>query len=271
MFSPVTELKTRARLLLNAVRTDTQYSIARCARISKQQGWQIPDEWTLRHALNIVAGEAGFNHWEHARQAFSATTSAQQDMGTFWYDKQAHGFTNHWFADYPEAKAQLQLHPQSYLLPYKNQFFLAEHACIAQLGLGDSISQWQALSHDLIGGYGSSAWTALCERRLKAIRDATDQTPGEDARTSGSESAEFANRVLSTFVDNGRINKIPQMRKKRLVILQWLVDQLEKERRYPEKEINSFLLQFHEDYATLRREFIACKLMAREDNVYWRC
>ena len=51
---------------------------------------------------------------------------------------------------------------------------------------------------------------------------------------------------------------------------QWLVDQLEPQRDYPETEINAFLLQFHEDYATLRREFIACKLMAREDGVYRR-
>lgn len=282
MSSPVTELKTRARLLLNALHAATPASLERATRISKQQAWPlpaIPDAWTLRHALNIVASEAGFKHWEHARSIFSGEAQASEDMGTFWYDQQAHGFTNHWFASYAEAKAQLQLHADHYLLPYKKQFFVAELPCITQLGLADSAGLWQAISHDLVAGYGSPAWLALCELRLNATRAKPDENTANDAANtattnvtdSAQKDTEFSDYVLNTFIENGRINKIPQMRKKRLVILQWLVNQLELERRYPEKEINTFLLQFHEDFATLRREFIACKLMAREDNVYWRC
>ena len=170
MLFPVTELKTRARLLLNAMHANTPASIARSTRISKQQAWPIPQLWTLRHALNIVASEAGFSHWEQARHVLSGAAQANEDMGTFWYDKRAHGFTNHWFAHYHEAKAQLQLHPDSYLLPYKNQFFVAELACITPLGLAENASLWQALSHDLVAGYGSAAWTGLCALRLKATR-----------------------------------------------------------------------------------------------------
>lgn len=270
MSSPITELKTRARLLLNALQAETPASIARSTRISKQQAWPIPataDAWTLRHALNIVASEAGFKHWEHARTIFSGAAHAGEDMGSFWHDRQAHGFTNHWFASYAQAKTQLELHTESYLLPYQKQFFVAELPCIAQLGLADSSGLWQAISHDLVAGYGSPAWLALCELRLNATR----AIPGDTDLHSAQEEVAFSAYVLNTFIENGRINKIPQMRKKRLVILQWLVSQLELKRRYPEKEINTFLLQFHEDFATLRREFIACKLMAREDNVYWRC
>lgn len=274
MSSPVTELKTRARLLLNALHAKTPASITRSTRISKQQAWPIPatpEAWSLRHALNIVASEAGFKHWEHARTIFSGAAHAGEDMGTFWYDQQAHGFTNHWFANYAEAKAQVQLHPDSYLLPYQKQFFVAELPCIMQLGLADNASLWQAIQHDLVAAYGSAAWAKLCELRLQATRQREIEPAQENSEDVKRKEREFSNAVLNTFIENGRINKIPQMRKKRLVILQWLVNQLELERRYPEKEINTFLLQFHEDFATLRREFIACKLMAREDNVYWRC
>lgn len=274
MFSPVSELKTRARLLLNSLRSNSPAVILRSTRIAKQQGWCLPDEWSLRHALNIVASEAGFIHWEHARQMLEGNAPAPQDMGTFWYDKQAHGFTNHWFASYTEATAQLRLHPDSYLLPYKNQFFIAELPCIEQLGLGAQPALWQAISHDLAAAYGTAAWYALCELRFKATRTEILPTPADsqtDAHAEDISEPEFSRRVLDTFVENGRLNKIPQMRKKRLVVLQWLVAQLERGRRYEEKEINTFLLQFHEDFATLRREFIACKLMARDNAVYWRC
>jgi hypothetical protein len=45
---------------------------------------------------------------------------------------------------------------------------------------------------------------------------------------------------------------------------------LQTERRYAEAEINTFLLQFHDDFATLRREFIINALMNREEGQYWR-
>jgi DNA-binding transcriptional ArsR family regulator len=77
-------------------------------------------------------------------------------------------------------------------------------------------------------------------------------------------------RILKSFVVGGRLVKIPEMRKKRRVILHWLVDQLDPAREYTEKEINAFLKQFHEDFATLRRELIINRLMTREESIYRR-
>lgn len=170
MSSPITELKTRARVLLNALHAKTPASITRSTHVSKQKTWPIPNEWALHHALNIVASEAGFSHWELARHIFSGDAQANEDMGVFWYDKQAHGFTNHWFAHYTEAKAQVQLHPECYLLPYKNQFFVAELSCITQLGLADNAPLWQAIQNDLVAGYGSAVWAKLYELRLGTTR-----------------------------------------------------------------------------------------------------
>ena len=77
-------------------------------------------------------------------------------------------------------------------------------------------------------------------------------------------------KVLHTFVENGRITQLPSRRKKQRVIMQWVADQFEYDVRYPEAELNERLKEFNEDFASLRRYLIDYKLMAREKNVYWR-
>ena len=80
----------------------------------------------------------------------------------------------------------------------------------------------------------------------------------------------YDSAVLNTFLVDGKLTKIPVQHKKRAVILNRLVEEFEWDRKYSEKEINTKLLAFHEDSATLRREFIAWKLMEREAGIYWR-
>jgi DNA-binding HxlR family transcriptional regulator len=77
-------------------------------------------------------------------------------------------------------------------------------------------------------------------------------------------------QVLRTFFDGERLKQIPTTRKKRDVILRWLVNQFEEGRIYTEKEINETIKRHHWDSATLRREFIMNKLMERDHGVYWR-
>ena len=78
-------------------------------------------------------------------------------------------------------------------------------------------------------------------------------------------------RVLSVFLDaESRIKSIPASRRKRYVILKWLVRKFEEGRRYPEAQINETIQLHHWDSATLRRELIGHRMMAREKSVYWR-
>ena len=76
-------------------------------------------------------------------------------------------------------------------------------------------------------------------------------------------------KVLRDFVVGERLKEIPASRKKRSVILRWLVGRFE-ERRYTEAEVNAVLKQHHEDVAYLRRELVGEQLMRREGGVYWR-
>ena len=77
-------------------------------------------------------------------------------------------------------------------------------------------------------------------------------------------------KVLNDFLIGEQLKEIPASRKKRLVILKWLVDQFEWDVRYLEPEVNEILKRHHPDFATIRREFIGNRLMERDNGVYWR-
>ena len=77
-------------------------------------------------------------------------------------------------------------------------------------------------------------------------------------------------KVLRDFFDGERLKEIPASRRKRDVILDWLVKQFDPDRRYPEAEVNAIIKRHHPDFATLRRELIGRKWMDREGGFYWR-
>ncbi|WP_211745850.1 metalloregulator ArsR/SmtB family transcription factor [Paenibacillus sp. Marseille-Q4541] len=70
------------------------------------------------------------------------------------------------------------------------------------------------------------------------------------------------------FSKEGKLRSIPAQYKKKLIVLQHMVEQLDKGKKYEEKEINEFIKGYHEDFATLRREFIMHEFMYRENGVY---
>ncbi|CAH1058076.1 metalloregulator ArsR/SmtB family transcription factor [Paenibacillus pseudetheri] len=70
------------------------------------------------------------------------------------------------------------------------------------------------------------------------------------------------------FSKDGRLRQIPAQYKKKLIAFQYMVEKLEPGVVYSEKEINEFIKQFHEDFATIRREFIMHQFMYRENDKY---
>jgi len=131
-------------------------------------------------------------------------------------------------------------------------------AMLRRLGLvsqrQDAATHWYALQPDAI--------TDLAKRLSSREQIASLAPAGKD---------DWQARVVETFVTaDGKLKSIPASRKKRWAILAWLVRQFEEDRRYPEKELNAQLLQRHWDSATLRREFIGYRMMARDRGLYWR-
>ena len=79
----------------------------------------------------------------------------------------------------------------------------------------------------------------------------------------------YKKEVLSHFFKYGRLTQIPTQRKKREIVLLEIAKQFERGREYDEKEVNEIIHLFHEDHCTIRREMIACGIMARQKETYW--
>jgi hypothetical protein len=82
--------------------------------------------------------------------------------------------------------------------------------------------------------------------------------------------AEQDRKILQSCFRGDQLYEIPSSPRRLELVLHWLVEQFEMERRYPEKEVNAILKRYHPDFATLRRHLIDHALMERENNVYWR-
>lgn len=80
----------------------------------------------------------------------------------------------------------------------------------------------------------------------------------------------WEDKVLKTYLEEGRLKQIPASRRKRVVILKWLVKQFDLETTYPEREVNRIIQQYHPDSETLRRELISYRMMQRDQGIYWR-
>jgi hypothetical protein len=77
-------------------------------------------------------------------------------------------------------------------------------------------------------------------------------------------------RILDTFIRDGRLVVVPAKRAKRLVVLDHLAQRFEPGRTYAEQEVNETLQAYHDDYASLRRYLVDEQFLAREGGVYWR-
>jgi hypothetical protein len=79
-----------------------------------------------------------------------------------------------------------------------------------------------------------------------------------------------AAKILRGCIEGEKIKQIPTKEPKLLIILQWLAEQFEWERRYSEKEVNELLKQRHPDFATLRRYLVDYRFFERDHGIYWR-
>jgi predicted transcriptional regulator len=109
--------------------------------------------------------------------------------------------------------------------------------------------------------------------KIEMLHEMSQQILSQDTLQETTEDLDldaYDRKVLKDYLVKGRLKSIPRQWKKREVILRYLVKQFQPMRRYTEREVNEIISQTHDDYATLRRELIDGKYMAREREVYWR-
>lgn len=102
-------------------------------------------------------------------------------------------------------------------------------------------------------------------RIIDIIREESD----EEAQQKQREEA-YRKKVISTFLEYGRLKAIPSQKKKERIVLEEIVKSFEMGRTYQEKEVNEIIERFHPDYCTIRRDMIGEKLMSREGSIYTR-
>jgi hypothetical protein len=79
----------------------------------------------------------------------------------------------------------------------------------------------------------------------------------------------YQTSVLNAFLDKeGKLKSIPSQKKKKLVVLEYMVSQLKDNESYSELEVNEFIKKYHDDFCTIRREFIINFFMDREAGYY---
>jgi len=84
------------------------------------------------------------------------------------------------------------------------------------------------------------------------------------------EGENWERKVLRTYFEGDTLTQIPTTRKKRNVVLNWLVTRFDPGMEYPEAKVNEIIKRHHPDTATLRREMIMTGLMERSKGIYRR-
>jgi predicted transcriptional regulator len=109
--------------------------------------------------------------------------------------------------------------------------------------------------------------------QLDALHEMSEEILSQDRLQETTENLDldaYERKVLRDYMADGHLKSIPHQWKKREVILRYLLKQFEPNQRYSEREVNEIISRTHEDYATLRRELVDTRRMARDHEVYWR-
>ncbi|MBV8682216.1 MAG: metalloregulator ArsR/SmtB family transcription factor [Caulobacteraceae bacterium] len=115
---------------------------------------------------------------------------------------------------------------------------------------------------------GTTRWHALDTAALESLSRRVLEATEAAAPLAADENEA---RILAGFVDaDERLKEIPASRRKRAVVLRWLMRMFEPGQRYTEAEINGYLKSRHWDCATLRRELVGHRMLARDAGIYWR-
>lgn len=111
-------------------------------------------------------------------------------------------------------------------------------------------------------------WYSLNATMLRETR----RQPVEDnlpRLTEGASDEErFRAKVIRDFFDGERLKSIPAQRKRRVIVLQHLLERFKPGQTYTEREVNDLLRPAHDDVATLRREMTDYGYFQRDRGIY---
>jgi len=93
---------------------------------------------------------------------------------------------------------------------------------------------------------------------------------GEHDVVGDARELDYRKKILSTFMRDGRITKMPAQLKKKLILIEEIGRSFEKGVPYSEKEVNHKIIEFYDDFCMVRRFFVDYGLFSREQDVYFK-
>lgn len=123
-----------------------------------------------------------------------------------------------------------------------------------------------------VTSYKEQYYTMYSIRREVFMANIIDiiKEESDEAEKQRSREEEYRKKVLSAFFEYGKLKSIPSQRKKERICLEEIAKSFEKDRVYDEKEVNAVILEFYEDYCTIRRDMISEGIMERRGTEYRR-
>ncbi|WP_144549381.1 metalloregulator ArsR/SmtB family transcription factor [Bacillus sp. X1(2014)] len=108
---------------------------------------------------------------------------------------------------------------------------------------------------------------SLINQQAKVLTELLEKK-GEELDEMVESSLERQKIIEIFFSKTGKLKNIPAQRKKKLIVFEHMIRGLKMGEKYEEKQLNEFIKKFHDDYATIRREFIINHYMFRENGIY---
>lgn len=136
------------------------------------------------------------------------------------------------------------------------------------------------ISHHIakLAGAGLISTTPDAQRRIYALDTETFRSLARagsatamdtpSATSSGDASERERAKTLRDFFDGDTLKQIPAQRRKRVFVLQHLLERFTPGTEYPERAVNEILKVANPDFATLRRELVDYGFMTRESGIY---
>lgn len=106
---------------------------------------------------------------------------------------------------------------------------------------------------------------AILHGTLLELIQMEEQDASEETRQK-----EYRDKIIKTFMKQGKITQLPVQRKKKRVLLEEILKAFEHNRDYKERDVNIIIADYHDDFCTIRRDMIAEGMFTRDHGIYRR-
>ena len=136
---PVDSYRRDAARLLKAAKDRSPGALEQFAALDNP-----PPNLQLKHALAVIASQAGFESWAQLKNDAEAPNFSE-----FFTSNGRADSINHWFSGYAEARAHHELYG-GVLLPFRHQCFVTSLEILGRIGFEKDDPDWREIGYDFI-------------------------------------------------------------------------------------------------------------------------